>query len=132
MRTNRALRIGTAMGLLLSVLGCPRLTGNDTCVGSSPAAVIVTVTDASTGRPPTTTTSLLVEAGGRAVGSSSAVSVDPLRIASNGTGRAGTFRLTIRAAGYADAVVPSVVVTAPGRCAFVKTETLAIALVPQL
>lgn len=114
--------------LLLSAFGCGSLTGNNTCVGSSPAAITVTITDALTGRPPTTTATLVVEEGTLSVGSTMQDSSDPLRISSTGTGRAGTFRVTVRAAGYADAVRTSVVVTT-GRCEIVQTQSVSVALV---
>lgn len=113
--------------LLLSALGCGSLTGNNTCSGPSPAAISVTITDALTGRPPSTTVALIVEEGTLGVGSTTQESADPLRISSTGTGRAGTFRVTVRAAGYADAVRTPVVVTT-SRCDIVQTQSISVAL----
>ncbi len=115
--------------VLLSAFGCGILTANDTCVGSPASAVTVTITDALTGRPPSTTVSLMLEEGMVSVGSTSQESADPLRISSTGTGRAGTFRVTVRAAGYADVVNPNVVVPTTGRCEAVQTQSLTVALV---
>lgn len=117
------------VALALPAAACSNPLANNDCSTLGVAGITATVVDARTNKAPSATASVQIEDGAFSEAYSAPIpQSDPPRY-SGAIERTGIYRLTVRAAGYKDFVVDSVVVTRSGRCQYLQGAQLTIPLI---